>query len=484
MSIEAYNREEMLTLAKADLDVLAGLALPEVFTLLFPPVFKAIWQLLVDSAEKTEDTKLDIGLPRGFAKTTVVKLYILYLVLFSDKRYILITAANAPKASHILADVKLLLTAPNIKALFGNILIDAESNNTTLLSFTFNGRRINIQSLGAGQDPRGANLSFNRPDVIISDDIQGRADAFSPVLSESLSDWYHASLMLAKSEKGCLFIYIGNMYPTKGCLLAKFRDSPDWISFIAGAILEDGKSIWEEFKSTKAIMRDLDEAVRNNTTHIFFSEILNDSKVSGNVIFDTTKLLIGKPTEAQGSFIVIDPSGSKPTSNDTAIGLCKVHDGIPYLAELERGIYTPIETITRALDMASRHNVGVVIIENYAYQASLLTWFEYVCRMNGIFGIQCLPINRGTATKNGAITNMFGQLQAREIGLYPELVGEVLSDIVRFNPMTQNNRDDLLDILVYLPLCTIKYQNEIRQIIQASYEDLTQLGVVENNCDF
>ena len=119
---------------------------------------------------------LAIGLPRGFGKTTVVKLYILFLVLFTNKRFILITALNQDKAKAILRDVDLLLTSPNIRALFGNIKADSSSDNKEEKQFTYKDRIITIKALGAGGDPRGSNAAFARPDVIISDDLVDISD--------------------------------------------------------------------------------------------------------------------------------------------------------------------------------------------------------------------------------------------------------------------------------------------------------------------
>ena len=134
-NVQAFYKEDIISVASQDMDMLAALAVPEILNLLFPPVFKAIWQLMTDSSSIKEDTQLAIGLPRGFGKTTVVKIYILWLILFSKKRYILITALNQGKAEKILADVKRLFSSPNIRAICGNILSDCETNNSEAIIF-------------------------------------------------------------------------------------------------------------------------------------------------------------------------------------------------------------------------------------------------------------------------------------------------------------------------------------------------------------
>ena len=147
---------------------------------------------------------------------------------------------------------------------------------------------------------------------------------------------------------------------------------------------------------------------------------------------------------------------------------------------------SPLETITTAINLAAEVGAGVICVENYAYQDSLLFWFEHVCTLNGIYGLEFYPINRGHGTKNGAIVNMFSQLQAKEIGLYPEVVGEVLTDVVRFNPQTSNNKDDLLDLLVYLPMVQLKYKTEIGRLLNQTIDDGSNLAVLPTsaNCSF
>ena len=514
-NLQAYDRDQIIELAGNDMDVLAGLVIGEVATHPYPPVFLAIWQLLTSKAltiTLREYIQLAIGLPRGIGKTTVIKLFIFFLIVYTKKKYIMITAANQTKADTILADVRRLFSHPNVVALFGNVLYKCETDRSDLLIFNFKGRLITIHCLGSGGDPRGSNKGFSRPDVILSDDIQSRENAHSPTQAKTLHDWYHATLMPAKSELGCLFVYIGNMFATDDCLLKQFRDSHDWISFIAGALLADGQSIWEDFLPTEYIYKELNKAIRNNTTHIFFSEVLNDSAASGNIIFNAAKVkllegerlkLVKSDVEGentfsltspdtnvyashayQAAFIIIDPAGRKKNSNDTAIGVGVVVDGIPYLREYISKVMTPLETITTALEFAMLYGCSAIVAEAYAYQESLLFWFDYVCKLYGILGFTFLPITKGGQSKNGAITNMFTQLQNGEVGMYKYLFAEILTYILRFNPLSNTNKDDVLDLLVYLPIVQLRYPSEISNLLinTIAHEVTSEVISADQNC--
>ena len=46
-----YSKQEVIALSKLDMDMLAGLALPDTFTLTFPPIFKSLWTLITDAAQ-------------------------------------------------------------------------------------------------------------------------------------------------------------------------------------------------------------------------------------------------------------------------------------------------------------------------------------------------------------------------------------------------------------------------------------------------
>ena len=82
----AFEVDQAFELAKSDPDFLAALCMPEIATYAWPPVFRAVWFWLLETVHKERNfDKLALGLPRGFGKSTVVKLFILYVILFTDR---------------------------------------------------------------------------------------------------------------------------------------------------------------------------------------------------------------------------------------------------------------------------------------------------------------------------------------------------------------------------------------------------------------
>jgi hypothetical protein len=491
-----YNREEVIELAKSDMDMLAGLALPDVLTILFPPVFKALWQMLTEAAAKVGDfTQLAVGLPRGFGKTTVIKLFALFTILFSKKQFILIVGSTQTKAEAILADICFLLDEPNIKALFGDWQVEVEVNRQDLKKFKIAGKTMILACLGAGGDPRGLNIRFSRPDVIIMDDVQSRENALSKVQAASLRGWLFSTLLKTKSPTGCLFIYIGNMFASEDCILKELQHNPDWTSFIAGAILQDGESLWPELHTKANLLKELERDSRAGNAQIFFSELLNDSSTQSITGFDATKLLKLPPTyqyeQPQGKFIIIDPAGQSQEADPTVIALFELWDGLPWLRAVKRGSYSPKATIMEAISLGIEAQCSCIIVESVAYQASLLFWFQEIAKMEGIEGFDFLPINRSGGSKNAAIMVMLRQLQGYhdgkesvppELGIHPDILSTVLVDIAAFNPQKRVNKDDLLDVLAYAPMAVVKYRAEIGKVINAAFDEPYSIVPYTKNC--
>lgn len=117
----AYEQSQVFELARTSLNFMAALAAPALMKFLFPTIFLQIWNLLVSAVHKTRDfSKLAIGLPRGFGKTTFIKFFILYCILFTSRRYIIVISATEKHAINIITDVCTFLSNPNIRAVFGD----------------------------------------------------------------------------------------------------------------------------------------------------------------------------------------------------------------------------------------------------------------------------------------------------------------------------------------------------------------------------
>lgn len=469
------DSQAIIEITKNDPDTLAGLAMPEVFKFCWPPVFISIWWWLLEIVNRPRDfSKLAIGLPRGFGKTTIIKLFILYCILFTKKKFILILSANQALAINIIADVMDMLNEPNIKSLFGNWANGVEVDQKHLKKFGFRGRDIIIAGIGAEGTVRGLNLKNARPDVMIFEDVQSREDADSEPVSDKLYKWILGTAMKAKSPMGCLTLFIANMYPTPHSILKKLINNSKWTKWIAGGILINKKnefeSLWPELQPLDQLMEEYEGDMESGHPEIFHAEVLNDPNANINTKIDISKIPIYPYEDSDihiGNFVIIDPATEKKNADDVSVGYFEVHDNRSCLIDLEAEIMSPRDTIFKALNFCMVYGCKLIVVEGNAYQSTLAYWFKVVMEQMGIDGIEVVCIYSGKNSKTSRIIKMFTQLvpskeapgQLPEILLHNRVRSRALNQISGFAPLRTDNTDGILDLLTYAPRVLIEFSD-------------------------
>ncbi len=475
--------------AKNSLDFLAALALPTIVRYLFPPVFKAIWQFLLQYVHQSRIfPQLAIGLPRGFGKTMLMKLFVLYCILFTSKKFILIICGTQLKANNIITDIAGMLSERNILKVFGDWTIGSITDRQDLKRFGYRGRNIILMGAGAGADIRGITLENERPDVMIFDDIQSKEDSESEVISTALEVWLYGTAMKAKSPHGCMFIFDANMYPSKWSLLRRIKQNPTWTKFIVGGILESGESLWEELQPLDQLLRELERDLQAGHPEIFYSEVLNDENASVNRAIDIssvpTNYFEDEPLH-QGNFIIIDPSNDKANSDLVAIIYVEIYDAIPVVKEVIEERLSPGDIIEIALRIALSKQCRLIAVESNAFQYSLLYWFNRITGERGIHGVHCVDIYASGKSKNSRILSMFKQLLPSQLeSPHPEIYissncrTKVLSQITQFNSLKTNNIDNILDCLTYIPVVLNTYGEFIQSALTLEMQEFSGIPVL------
>lgn len=454
------NRDDVVKACKTDLNFFASICIPEIFAFAFPPVFLAVWQMMIDDAVKeVGQYRVAIGLPRGFGKTILLKLYVVWLVLFSKRRFIIIICNTAGLAENFLADVADILSSPNIIRLFGDWRVGMTKDRQEQKKFTFCGRSIVMAALGSGSSLRGLNIKLVRPDTFVMDDMQSREEAESPTVAEQILVWMLGTLMKANNKRYTQFVFIGNMYPFDGSILKKLKTNPGWVSFICGAILADGQSIWPELRSVEDILDELENDISMGHPEIFFSEVMNDDEAGNRAGIDLAKInyfneeqtAAGVPLEAEAGFVIIDPAVGKKKNDQIAIGVILLFDGLPVLWDLRVGVFDPAMQIQVSVELAVQYGLMAILVESVAYQATLAFWMERAILRHGLNGLRALEIYPGITSKNARILDALKMLTApaRTLSLHQRVKSQVIHQIVHFNPLKNKNKDDILDLLTY-----------------------------------
>lgn len=455
------SREEAIEKCRTDLNFFAAICIPDVFEFLFPPVFLAIWQMLTDGAvKKSNQDRLAIGLPRGFGKTILLKIYVVWLVLFTDRRFILVVCNTASLAENFIGDVVDILDAPNIKRLFGDWRIGMDKDTQSLKKFTFAGRSITLAALGSGSSLRGLNIKFVRPDEIIMDDMQSREEAESIIEALKSLTWMLGTLMKANNKQRCQFIFVGNMYPFDGSILKKLKTNPAWTTFICGAILQDGQSIWPELRSVEDIIDELENDTSMGHPEIFYSEVMNDEEAGNRAGIDITKINYWKdpvpeqgeqPIFAEAGFVIIDPSVGKKKNDKVGIGAVLIYNGKPVVREVLIDAFNPQQQIENCFNLAAKYNLPAILVEAVAYQSTLVFWMDMYKKQRGMHGVRVFEIYPGVSAKITRILNMLKTITApgRNLMIHQDVKAQFVHQVSHWNPLRTKNVDEVLDIAAY-----------------------------------
>lgn len=470
----AVSGSEAAYSARTDFNFLAMLAMAGEFLFAFPLFYITLFHLLTQFKKKVE--RFAIGIPRGFAKTTFIKILCVWYILFSHKSFILVVSASEKKAISIISDICDMLSSPNIRRIFGHWDANIETDQAATKVFHFRGRQIILWAAGAGSSVRGINRKNKRPDVIVMDDIQEREDAPNIELAKELTAWMLSTLMKARSPFHCTFIFVGNMYP-QNSILEKLKQNHQWVSLVVGGIKENGTSLWEELKPIDELLEEFESDTLMGHPEVFISEVLNSTEIALASGIDPRKIahppahfLTDDPGEA--SFILIDPSSGKKCGDDCTIEHWEVKDGYPIFDALKAGTFSPLDTIRHAVNLGLERNTRTIAVESVAYQSTLLFWFEQYCtlpelnKIGVIEGFKFVELSPKGVNKNTRIKKGFTKLVPNSEGtpeyyLHPSVRSLVISQYMQWNPLKTTNTDDIIDPIGYVDEMMREHQEEI-----------------------
>lgn len=490
-----FERMELFNRCKTDLNFLAGMAMPLIFTSMFPPVFLALWEMLLEKCSIDNIFRLLLGLPRGHAKTTFIKLFCLYCILFTNRQFILIICASQPKAENFLSDVVDMLDEENIVNIFGNWKLTLETDKVNLKKFVFMGRDIILAASGQGS-VRGINIKNRRPDVIVMDDVQDKENAESDTESHKLLNWIQSTVMKLRDPHRCFFIFIGNKYkvdPSCVCILEKLQNNKLWFKVVTGAILSDGLPLWPELHNLESLMEEFQNDFNMGCPEIFLAEIMNDTDANLNALVDLTKVPLSpydNPDQralCQGRFVIIDVATNKVGADDTVLGLYGIYDAEKVnMEELKVGSFDPKQTIQEALKFCFTKGANVIAVEDTAYQGSLLFWFEEVCKElqigEGLYFVALTPIGKKTARIIAFLKQILKKNPDIYIGM--ECRELLFNQALAYKPAKQKNSDDVLDNGSYWNQFIEKYKHLVALPAKIDIKDPLSVLITEDNCCF
>lgn len=480
---EAYER------SKVDFNFFAALCMPSVCTSKLPLFYIAIWQLV--STRKDEDydklLRFVLGLPRGHAKTTFIKILICWFIVYDKIKFALIICSNSDLAELLLADIHDILRSPNITNIYGQWEESLAIDSANTKKAAYHGRTVSLIARGWSAGVRGINLQNERPDLIFCDDAQTRKNDESPTERDTLLNELVGTVFKAIAPKGPrLIIYVGNMY-SDDCVLNKLKHNPYWISMVTGALLQNGQPLWPELFSLEDLMESYyhDEAL--GLSHIWFAEVMNDPKSTHLSLLPNplpdSDLVSDELLNPDGAFLTIDTAGFKDNSDDNVIAAhLKIQD-TGYVVETVKGIMDPQELIVKAIQLALKWNCCLIGVEDVGYQATLGFWLTFWLRKLNITEITVVPLSPHGRQKETRIRLFIAELYKKTYYLHsPETRRDFVWQASLYKIGKSKNKDDLLDAISY----GIDVRNEYWHLIYTlngsrSTIDHNKCSVIGNN---
>lgn len=445
---EAYER------GKVDFNFFAALCMPEVCLFALPEFYIAVW-LILTSREEDMVGKLmrfALGLPRGHAKTTFIKVLICWLIVYDKASFALIICSNADLADSLLADIHDILSSDNLTSIYGDWQSGLAIDSADTKKAMYHNRAVVLVARGWAAGIRGLNLKNQRPDLIFCDDVQTRKNDESPAERDALLKELVGTIFKAIAPRGNrLIIYVGNMY-SEECILNKFKNNSRWISMVTGAILSTGLPLWPELFSLEELMESYYHDEELGLAHIWFAEIMNDPQsIALSLLPNPLPLCpIDKISEPDGAFITIDPAGFRNNSDDNVIAVHYKYNNKGYVVETSRGIIDPQELIRRTLVLAIKHGVSLIGVEDTGYQQTLSFWLSFFMRQQGITGIHVVSLKPHGRSKETRIRIFVQELYNLSYYILdPATRRDYTWQASLYKIGKKDNRDDLLDAIAY-----------------------------------
>lgn len=478
------NKDQIEKQLPFNIDLAAITIFPDDYIFKFPAFYVQLFLYYMKIAMDTS-FRLDyeaLALPRGHAKSFVIKMMCVIMVFFTHRNYILIVGSNEDKASEILSDVKRGIFSENMQTLFGDRIVGVETDRADLLVLRIkSGKKVRpviLRAFGWNGDARGISRENKRPDVMIFDDAQTAKCAESLSESRAFQREFYGKFMKAKSPKQCMYLYIGNMYPDKTlednpktgqktytCQLRNLMLSKQWKSLITSGILADGSALWEDLHPVDRL---LDEGLRDLSAGqwpSFAAEVLNDPKAAVTKVIQWDHLKVSAQP-AVGRFLIVDPSLGRKKSDRMPVVCVEYLPNRTFRAvDILFAKGSQDKQVSEIVQFSIATASKAIYFEAYALQSAIITWTELELNKNNIKDmIYVGGITRGGLDKNSAILSGLGQINSGKIQLMPKVKKEVQKEAEDFDHTSRVNADDVLDCIGYLQFLELKddFQENIR----------------------
>lgn len=452
-----------------------------------PYFHREMWQLCC-----SDKPRAVIAAPRAHAKSTAIThAFILAMVCFRVKAFVLLVSDTEGQASEFLGDIKAELTGNDtLMQTFGikKIIKDTETN---IVCQFHDGTLFRIVAKGSMQKVRGLKWRGKRPDLIVCDDIENDELVMNSERRDKFQRWFMNALMPCGSDT-CWIRMVGTVLHLDS-MLQRLIEDKTWEHLFYRAHNPDFSEIlWpEQFSREK--LEGIREGYRAQGDPSGYSqEYLNtpvdieNSFFNPDYFFDFLRGSDGKALMPNLEyFAAADFAISEKEKADyTAIVVCGVDpEGKVYVVDARRGKWDADAIISELIATQRMWNPNVFTFETAKIDKAIGPFLEREMLRQRVFLniVKMTPTQSKTmrARSIQAMHKSGAMLYDKEAHWYPDFEGELLM-VSESGP--RGKHDDYFDALAYVGLTINQYWDaqspeEIEdEEYESLFEDYNDLG--------
>lgn len=455
-------RGEIIERLRTDPEFFLEFFLGESLSLKVPRAHCEIWQLLTGTSVQ----RVLLAIPRGHAKTTLAKLSVVWHFLFTNHRFCLYVSNTNGIALNAVKDIEGYLRCANYVAVFGEIEIIKRSETDSLWQLNIimpNGKPKHciMRALGAQQQVRGLNLTNQRPDLTVIDDLEDLENTETEKQQAKLDRWVFGSFLKALDKRRNKIIWLGNMLK-KTSLLSRLSVKPTWNPVVFGAIVKDSETgqlvpLWPDLWSMDELIKDYQEYRSLGLTETWLCEMMNMPGHSDNGF--TAEYLhyrpVPSPDNVRAAWITLDPAfGEEAHNDDSAIVVHVIpEEGCAMVAEYRVFKVNEAELLESMLELALKWNAWVWGIESVAAQRVLITLFKVLLAARGYTErVTMLPLMSGRGDPKISRIRAWASLMNKQEYAIPDYDIDITTQLLAYDVTKMDNKDDLIDSCAYGPV--------------------------------
>lgn len=475
------DKEQLLRLIRYDCETFFSFYLGEALTLDVPDFHKEIWDELLAILEQvnrpdqlTGILKKLLGVPRGHAKTTIIKLAMVLFLRYSRFSFLAYISNTYQFALNAVKDIFDWFKSSQDQELYGQISVEKSSESVGEFIFYIRTpladrpKLVIMKAFGVNTQIRGSVIKNRRPDLMVFDDCESVDTAANKVQQAKLDTWCLGTAMKSMAREG-FCVFIGNMIADT-TLLARLAQDPEWLPTVFGCIIRDSngelRPLWDGLHTLDGLLDDYGSYRRVGNGHTWEAELMNltAKDIFGESLEEAIRPVTPLPDDVEGGFICLDPAFGEKAYND--LSALTVHvmirdQPIPVIVDSWEGRVREEALLDELIRLSLRWGITTWAIESVAAQKLLISVFRLLLVNRGMSpeSFLMLPILAGRESKASRIV-AFRAAVAKQSYAIAESEETLFRRLEEYTPGVDH--DDLEDSASYGILVWNLYGNLVK----------------------